>query len=250
MKRFVTGAVALSAVGLANLASAADMPLKAPPLVAPPVFSWTGCYIGANGGGLWAHKDWYDHRSQTLLTSQDLSSGMFGGQIGCNYQVSSWVFGIQADYDWTNANASTPDAFGLTINDNTQIRSIGSVTGRIGYAFNGRLLTYVKGGGAWERDDYAVVTNALATFQPPGTVVETAGETRSGVTAGLGAEYAITNNLTVFAEYDYYDFGTRTNTFVTRSGNTTNIDIAERKSVAKAGLNWLFNWGGPVVARY
>jgi outer membrane immunogenic protein len=109
----------------------------------------------------------------------------------------------------------------------------------------------VKGGGAWERDDYAVVTNSLATFQPPGTVVETAGETRPGWTAGFGVEYAITNYLTVFAEYDYYDFGTRTNTFVvTRTGNTTNIDITERKSVAKVGLNWLFNFGGPVVAEY
>jgi outer membrane immunogenic protein len=248
MKKLIMGAAAFCTVGLADVALAANMPLKAPILVMPPAFSWTGCYIGANGGALWAHKDWSDNRSQTLRTSQDLSSGLAGGQVGCNYQVVSWVFGIQGDFDWTNANATTPDAFGLTIDDNTKIQSLGSVTGRAGYAFNGRFLGYVKGGGAWERDQYAIVTNALALN--PGLVVETAAETRPGLTGGLGGEYAITNNLTLFAEYDYYAFGTRTNTLVTATGSTTKMDISERKSVVKAGLNWLFNLGGPAVANH
>jgi hypothetical protein len=92
MKKLIMSATALCTVGLADCALAANMPLKAPILV-PPAFTWTGCYVGANGGALWAHKDWYDNRSQTLRTSQDLSSGLAGGQVGCNYQVTSWVLG-------------------------------------------------------------------------------------------------------------------------------------------------------------
>jgi outer membrane immunogenic protein len=251
MKKILIGTVVLSAIGLANVASAADMPLKAPPMVAAPVFTWTGCYIGGNGGGLWARKDWSVTTTRTPFTSQDLSSGIVGGQVGCNYQTGAWVFGIQGDYDWANARASTADVLSLnTFMDNTQIRSLASVTGRVGYAFAGRFLGYVKGGGAWERDNYSTSFVNLTTFGPPGTVFSTASETRPGWTAGVGAEYAITNNLTAFVEYDYYDFGTRTNSFTTIISTTQNTDIRERKSVAKIGLNWLLNWGGPVVAKY
>src|SRR5262249_10461924 len=52
MKKLILGTVALSAAGLVNVASAADMPLKAP-AVAPVIYNWTGCYIGANGGFKW-----------------------------------------------------------------------------------------------------------------------------------------------------------------------------------------------------
>ena len=38
-------------LGLAPAALAADMPLKAPPMIAPaPAWSWTGFYIGGNVG--------------------------------------------------------------------------------------------------------------------------------------------------------------------------------------------------------
>src|SRR6202035_2517228 len=42
-------------LGLAatGAASAADLPVKAPPLVAPMMYNWQGCYIGGNVGGGW-----------------------------------------------------------------------------------------------------------------------------------------------------------------------------------------------------
>jgi outer membrane immunogenic protein len=193
---------------------------KAPPMM--PVFTWTGCYVGGNAGGLWAKKDWTGGASSSV----DISSWLAGAQVGCNYQVSAWVFGIQGDYDWTNASATAADAFGGT--DQTNIKSLASVTGRVGYAWD-RFLGYVKGGGAWEKDDYNIVD---------GRLFATASETRTGWTIGAGGEYAFTNWLTGFAEYDYYDFGTTTNTF---TGNfTAAVNIKETKSVAKAGLNIKF----------
>ena len=72
---------------------------------------------------------------------------------------------------------------------------------------------------------------------------------RTAATVGVGLEYAFTRNLTAFAEYDYYDFGTRSNTFTTVVPSTVLTDIRERKSVIRGGLN--FRWGyGPVIAKY
>jgi outer membrane immunogenic protein len=202
---------------------AAPVFTKAPMMA--PVFSWTGCYIGGNAGGLWATKDWSGQAS----SSTDISSWLAGGQVGCNYQVSAWVFGIQGDYDWTNASASTTDAAFLATKDQTNIKSLASVTGRVGYTWD-RLLGYVKGGGAWEKDDYSISSVGF---------VSTASETRTGWTVGVGGEYAFTDWLTGFAEYDYYDFGT-SSISLTGAFGTVAANIKETQSVAKAGLNIKF----------
>ncbi len=201
-----------------------------------PLFTWTGCYVGGNGGGLWAKKDWSSSLTGVAIASQDISSWLAGIQAGCNYQVSTWVFGVQGDYDWTNAKADTTDFFGAT--DHTNIKSLASVTGRVGYAWD-RFLGYVKGGGAWEKDEYSIL------FIAPGASFATASETRTGWTVGVGGEYAFTDWLTGFAEYDYYDFGKKSVGFSTTVLTTFLDDIKERKSVAKVGLNFKFGgWGG------
>ena len=208
---------------------------KAPPPLAP-VFSWTGCYVGGNGGGLFAKKDWTDTATGVAESSASVNSWLAGAQVGCNYQMGAAVFGIQADYDWSNGSASAPDATFAPgfATDQSTIKSLASVTGRVGYAWD-RFLPYVKGGGAWVKDDYSV-TGTDGTSN-------TASETRTGWTVGAGGEYAFTNWLTGFVEYDYYGFGTKTSTL---TGSMTpasfSADIKQTMSVAKAGLN--FKFGG------
>ena len=78
-------------------------------------------------------------------------------QAGCNYQFAGgFVVGIQGDYDWANAGFSR-DTRGFFFNNPStidfRVKSVASVTGRIGYAWD-RFLGYVKGGGAWERDEH------------------------------------------------------------------------------------------------
>jgi outer membrane immunogenic protein len=165
-----------------------------------------------------------------------------GGQAGCDYQFAgNWVIGIQGDYAWTDATGSHFDVVDGTT-DRTRIRSLSTVTGRIGYAWD-RFLGYVKGGGAWERDNYDRL------LLPANTFFAAASETRGGWTVGVGGEYAFTNYLTGFVEYNYYDFGNRTLTFFDVVGGFDNINIRERKSVIRGGLN--FRWGyGPVIAKY
>ena len=237
-------AVALG-FGAAQSASAADLPVKAPIYKAPVVaaYNWTGCYVGGHFGGLWANKDW------TLTTpgaaafgeplgSHDANSWLGGAQVGCNYQFANrFVIGIQGDYAWTDADGSHIDSVDPTVTDRTRIKSLASVTGRVGYAWD-RFLGYVKGGGAWVRDEYDPFVTAT------GAPFDSASETRSGWTVGAGGEYAFNNYLSGFVEYNYYDFGTRTLTFLDPAGAfSDNIDIKQNVHVVKAGLNFRF-WTG------
>jgi outer membrane immunogenic protein len=233
-------------------ALAADLPArvysKAP--MAPPVvvYNWTGCYIGGHVGGLWVRKDWRVTVNQAVIGGHDADGWLGGGQVGCNYQAGNWVFGIQGDYAWANASGSNQDLVSPVLYDRSRVDGLGSVTGRVGYAFD-RFLPYVKGGVAWERDRYNTYFGPLTT--QPGVIFSTASETRQGWTVGIGGEYVFWKTLSAFIEYDYYDFGTKTNNFtVVTNGVQQFSDIREKKSVVKAGLNWKFDWAQPVVARY
>src|SRR5260370_20308376 len=98
-KMLLTGTALLTVVSGSAMAADLTRPAPAPAPVytkAPmmPAFTWTGCYVGANVGGLWAKKDW-TNVTGTPETSATPSSWLAGGQVGCNYQVSTWVFGIQ-----------------------------------------------------------------------------------------------------------------------------------------------------------
>jgi outer membrane immunogenic protein len=238
-KILLAATMILSAVSGSALAADMSQPGPAPvytkaPMIMP-TYSWTGCYVGGNAGGVWATTNWTIAANGQAITNQNISSFLGGGQVGCNYQISTWVFGVQGDYDWTNANTATADMAAVALTDHTNIKSLASVTGRVGYAWD-RFLGYVKGGGAWEKETYSTTVNVT------GVTFSTASETRTGWTIGVGGEYGFTDWLTGFAEYDYYGFGTTTNTFTTMAGVPQVANIKETQSVAKAGLN--FKFGG------
>jgi outer membrane immunogenic protein len=220
MKRSVLAGIGLVPL-FAGAVMAADLPLKAPAAKVSPVYNWTGCYAGLHFGSLWSQNDW------GVLGSDDDSGLLAGGQLGCNYQVSTWVFGVQGDGAWSDASGThTDQVSGLT--DEWKTNSLASVTGRFGYAWD-RLLAYGKGGVAWTHDRYD--TGFAATS-----------ETRNGWTVGGGFEYAITNNVTMFFEYNYYDFGSKTVSIAAGPGVSEIADIHDRDSVVKVGANYKFNW--------
>ena len=251
MKKFLRAGLAATAL-LGGTAQAADLARPVPAYRPAPViafFTWTGCYVGGNVGGVWVQKEWFDDVPRFAGTSMGThtASGWLGGvQGGCNYQVGGWVFGIQGDYDWANATGNNVNALFPLLTDRSNVRSLSSVTGRVGYAWN-RFLFYVKGGGAWERDDYAALIG--------GFNLATASETRSGWTVGVGGEYAFLDWLTGFVEYDFYGFGTRTSTFATCTvpacgAVTVPVDIKESNNVFKVGLNFKWSPTAPLVGRY
>ena len=245
--------LSLAIVGLAALvavpAMAADVAVRRPAYRPPPpppiLFTWTGCFIGGHIGGLWASKEWF-LRSEFFGQSDGShdADGFLGGlQGGCDYQLpGGFVIGIQGDYAWADADGSRASVLFPGDRNHSSIESLASVTGRVGYAWD-RFLGYVRAGVAWERDEYHVSS-------PQAFVVATASETRGGWTVGVGGEYAFTNFLSAFVEYNYYDFGNRDLTFVSpRDAFVVGID--ETKTVLKGGFNYRFGaWGAPVAGRY
>ena len=241
MNKLLLTAVAVTALFTAP-ASATDLgvpparPVYAPPPAAVAFFTWTGCYVGANGGGIWAQRDWSDAAFGAGNFGRHTASGGLGGvQAGCNYQRGSWVFGIQGDYDWASATASNLNGIFPLVTDQSKVKSLASLTGRTGYAWD-RFFLYVKGGGAWLQSDFSL--------QRAGAAVATASETRNGWTIGVGGEYAFLNWLSGFIEYDYYDFRNSTNTFVCVGCGflvaTAPINVTTHVNVIKAGLNLKF----------
>ena len=217
----------------AGSAMAADLPTKGPLYKAPPpVFSWTGCYVGAHFGSLFAEDNW--NASGTALATIELTGILVGGQAGCNYQISNWVLGVQGDYAGTPASGTTTDQVLSSVTDEVKNKSLASVTGRVGYALD-RWLPYVKAGGAWTSDSYNTYNTSTSATS------SNASASRNGWTAGGGIEYTIISNLSIFIEYDWYDFGTKSVNFNTNvSGLPAAVDVKERDSVVKVGLNWTF----------
>ncbi len=123
----------------------------------------------------------------------------------------------------------------------TNSDELGSVTGRLGYSF-GPALLYAKGG-------YAFRTTIIgADVGGVPVAFTTDGGHRDGYTVGAGLEYMFAPNWSAKIEYQYYNFGS--STFLTGPADIVRNPFHRRRATVKAGVNYRFNWGGPVVARY
>lgn len=230
-KRALLGVSALAL--LAGTASAADLstryPVKAA-VVPVQTFSWTGFYIGGNVGYGWVSNN-YDYTVWPGLNySYDLgnSDGFFGGlQGGFNYQFyNNIVVGIEADLEFADMGTSAV-LVGGPLNGfvgSQNIDYFGTIRARAGYAFD-RFLPYITGGAAW----------ANSSFTSPLTF-DSKSSTSWGWTVGGGAEYAITNNWTVKAEYLYMSFDGSTRTFANLDTLSTGFDL----QTLKLGVNYKF----------
>ena len=196
-----------AAIGILTLAAlpafGADipprMPVKAPAYVAP-VWNWTGF------------------------------------TLGYNWQTGPAVFGIEADLDWARINGSAALCpFG---NCFTDMRSFGTVRGRLGYAA-GMWMPYITGGLA--------VADIRAGQDAFGGA--TTDQWRTGWTVGGGIEAMFAPGWSAKVEYLYADFGSST-TGYTPVGSGVPFTASERNvNIIRGGINYHFG-ESPVVARY
>jgi outer membrane immunogenic protein len=124
---------------------------------------------------------------------------------------------------------------------------------RLGLAWD-RVLFYAKGGAAWVNDDYSLSVAPGVPGGLAGVTTVTADKTRWGWMVGVGVEYAFAQNWSVKVEYNYMDFGTE-RVLLTSNGAIPGQlpfeeDISRKIQVVKVGVNYKFDWGGPLVARY
>lgn len=251
--KFLFTALALSTLTSAmTAASAADvaMPYKAAPAAA--AFSWTGCYVGANGGGVRGANQQQPVAGQTF--NDDPNNGWLAGvQGGCDYQVGSLVVGIEGRFDWAgtkNAPALT-EAGALNYLMTTQLDRVATATGRIGYAFD-RILFYANGGAAFARFNHQLTQTDFIAF----TADFKESRDIAGFVVGGGFEYALLPNLSFTAEYNYFDFGTNSYS-LSCSGNPgcataplLPVSVRQSMQTVMLGVNWRFNTAlAPLVAK-
>ncbi|MEA2922047.1 MAG: outer rane immunogenic protein [Bradyrhizobium sp.] len=207
MKRLVLGAVAVIAAGWTGSARAADLPYgsRAPYTVNQPLnsYSWAGPYLGGNLGYAWGKVD----------NSLTKPSGFVGGaQAGYNWQIGSWVLGLEGDIQATGAD----DTFAPWKFSNPWF---GTVRGRAGYAFS-NILFYGTGGlafGELRGENYFLSES----------------HTTAGWTAGVGAEFGFAPNWSAKVEYLYVDLSSSQFTI-------TGVPNGYRFGVVRAGVNYHF----------
>jgi outer membrane immunogenic protein len=272
MKRL---AIALSAViglsvGAVQSASAADLPMKAPPMVAAPVFDWTGFYAGASLGGRWSDATWttsaiggpdpgpnpFDPADPaTNPRGFNSSTVRVGGYLGYNWQVTSqWLVGVEGDLAWGNSKRTlagyVPGTPVGAINDSSFVKEgwDASIRGRIGFLVAPTWLVYGTGGVAFQ--DLQVGAGCSGAGNNPATWCsigtprnEAASSTRTGWTIGGGVETMLARNWLARVEYRYSDFGTFTHTFFATpaTGDAVISGVSLKTQMVLFGAAYKFN---------
>lgn len=270
--KFQLGTVFASAaiLGSVVIASAADMPMKAPLPVAP-VWDWTGFYIGLNGG--YGQNDSTGDR--TCINPAGVffgggctpnivghvftpSGALFGGTAGYNVQSGSFLYGVETDIQWSDIKASATVPIGLPTPVGNYIASddlrwFGTVRGRVGVLAIPQLLVYATAGFIYGNESMVATT----AFPGGTTYPVNASSTRGGGVVGVGLEYAFTHSFSAKLEGLFYDMGTLRPSFLCPAGATTCTpgfneggSFAEQGFMVRGGLNWHFNLAGPIQARY
>ena len=233
---------AFSAALLASTASfAADMGprtyTKAPVYAPAPIYNWTGFYAGVHIGAAFGGDDGFATNIVGLTGSSRDAAFLGGGQIGADYQFApNWVVGIEGQISGLSNNDRRFTVGVDSIRDRSDW--LASVTGRLGYTW-GPGLIYAKGGVAF-RDDSGL--SATAGFLPAVT-----DRNSTGYTVGGGLEYMFAPAWSAKVEYQYYNFDT---TNVVTNAGLGALSYKDDLHTVKVGVNYHFNWGGPVVAKY
>jgi outer membrane immunogenic protein len=225
------GLALLASTAFVGSAAAADIQqarpaYKAPVLAPISVYNWTGFYVGANVGYGWGRQD-VSLDGFGSVGSANLNGVIGGGQIGYNWQVNQWVFGLETDFQGSGQKGDG-GVSGVAAYTN-KLDWFGTVRGRVGYAFD-RWLPYVTGGWAYGHGDLSGTVTGVGGFSGSNTY--------SGWTVGGGLEYAFLNNWSAKLEYLHVDFGDGPSVAVVPGTNISGGKL--RDDIMRVGLNYKF----------
>lgn len=215
MKKILLSGVAALGILAAGAASAADLPSRKGPVVAPiyvPAFTWTGFYVGANAGYAWGNVN-----ANGIANVGDLDGFTGGGQVGYNYQMGQFVLGAEADFQ--GADLNTGNNLGLV---RVKTEYYGTVRARVGVAFD-RFMPYITGGWAYGNVKTSIPAIGFSSDRSH----------TGGYAVGAGLEYAVTNNIIAGVEYLYVDLGEKN---ILGAGTKIGTDF----SVVRARLSYKF----------
>jgi len=244
MKKILLAGAAVAA--LASGAQAADLGAPRQPIAAVvvmPAFSWTGFYVGGQVGYGSSRVSGVGCAAPGLACTpfSNTRGGLVGGlHAGYNWQINSFVLGLEADVELNGARGSVLDGAGFYERHRTNWQA--SLRARAGVAVD-RALFYITGGAAFTSNTYSF---GVAPVTTPAFHIYS--KSQIGWTLGAGIEYAFTPNWTARAEYRYANFG-RTTDFApaVNSFGSHKLDT----HTVRLGVSYLFSTGpSAVVARY
>ncbi|HYC17533.1 MAG TPA: outer membrane beta-barrel protein [Pseudolabrys sp.] len=266
-------AIVSALVGVMSVPGYADdaakkLPNNPPSEIAAPV-NWTGFYIGGDIGGLSRKGSGTSDFFQTSESAHTIqgqsstsSSGAGGVYAGFNWQFApSWVAGIEGDWQWTHSQFSAcrqTDTASLACTENSRgfgavgddVRSFGTVRGRLGIAFD-RMLVYGTGGVAFTEVRSSLgldcVPNGCGSSANPTTAAVESSTRKTGWVAGVGIERMFGQNWVIRAEYQHADFGNLSNTLFLPTFNCFNNGVCGLSwsremhfDIVRAGLSYKF----------
>lgn len=229
---FLSGASAALAGGV--IAPVVDIE---PVVVAPvaPVANWAGGYAGGSLGYTFGGDDTVginaDDDSGFSLGSVDVKGATAGLHAGYRWQRGNWVFGPELGIEGGSVDASdTIEYLGVPIDIESKVKNILSLVLKTGYVVNPQTLVYGTFGAARGEFEYSASA---------GDFDQTIGYNSTGVAAGLGVERMMSESLSVFAEYQYRDFGSERLTFSADGTDETTVATPKHSNI-KLGVNFRF----------
>jgi outer membrane immunogenic protein len=224
----------------------ADLAWRGPPpapLAPAPVGTWTGFYIGLNGGGgITNTTSDFDVAGIPFATAKNsLTGALGGGQIGYNWQQGPALFGVEADFQFSGMQGTLSTAcpvvacvVPVTASFTQKMPWFGTARGRLGLV-GPSWLVYATGGYAYAR----IETDASASAPGIAAAVSQT-ETRNGWTVGGGIEVAVNRAWSAKVEYLYLDFGSANNAWTLTGLPTVNDNARIYSNVVRAGVNYKF----------
>lgn len=223
MRTKLLGSISLLAIvagsGAATAADLAKPVYKAPPPPPVVISDWAGFYIGVNGGGGWADNK-FSNFSRDNGTG---TGGVFGGQVGYNWQFGNIVTGVEGDFDGASLSYTDPDAFKHKTDE------LASARARLGYTLLPNLLAYGTGGFGWAHSSIGT----SPTF-PGGTGSSVS---QPGWAAGAGIEYKVFGPLIARGEYLHYGLSSENIDPNSAFGASS---LKESIDVVRGGLSYKF----------
>lgn len=217
------GALMLAA-GYVSSANAADAVVYEPVVAMPAdMYNWSGFYVGAQAGYGWGDAEYSTNAGNGSSGSFDIDGVFAGLNVGYNIQHGSWVFGVEGDVSWSGIEGS---GIAFDTDDiSAEIKWMGSLRGRLGYAFD-NVMPYVTAG----------VAVADTEISISGLMNASDSNTHVGWTAGIGVEVGLTQAISTSLEYRYTDLGSKDYTFTNNVVATGSGDV----HTVGAALKWRF----------
>jgi len=223
------------------------------------MFSWTGFYVGVNGGYGGNSGDLGNNivdvfagviTNNIPLVAPNPSGGFGGGQLGYNMQFApNWLWGVEADFEGSGIRGTSHSSYAgvpgllnaLTLTSSYKTDYFGTVRSRLGYTVD-RTMVFITGGFAYGRSLYLTSANFFPVGGPAFNLMKTS--TNTGYVVGGGVEQRLTGNWSLKAEYQYINMGSDSITapyfppFNTTYFNTVKYDNILQ--TFRLGLNYKF----------